>query len=182
MTGARNVQLQRGRPRVVLLDPSLNVAAADWTDPFVVQHLVEASGAQRTRLPDRFHTAVEAAYHALQSGEAAEVIVEPDPGTIFRVNLFSVESCAYVALFVEQRSRRADETTAAERFNLTPRESEVLSLALEGMRDNEIAERLHLSPATIADHFKNLLRKTNAKNRTDLSARVHGWTADGQRD
>ncbi len=51
---------------------------------------------------------------------------------------------------------------------LTRREKEVLILIAEGLTNNEIAEKLFISPATIDTHRKNLLTKFDAKNTASL--------------
>ncbi|MBK8568396.1 MAG: response regulator transcription factor [Saprospiraceae bacterium] len=47
---------------------------------------------------------------------------------------------------------------------LTRREKEVLALIAEGMTNNEIAEKLFISPLTVDSHRKNLLAKFGVKN------------------
>lgn len=47
---------------------------------------------------------------------------------------------------------------------LTSREKEVLALIAEGMTNNEIAEKLFISPLTVDSHRKNLLAKFGVKN------------------
>jgi DNA-binding CsgD family transcriptional regulator len=52
---------------------------------------------------------------------------------------------------------------------LSSREQEVLELIREGsLSDDDIARRLHISPATAATHVQNILRKTGLHNRRDL--------------
>lgn len=51
---------------------------------------------------------------------------------------------------------------------LTRREKEVLELIAEGLTNNEMGERLFVSPSTIDTHRKNLLMKLNAKNTAEL--------------
>jgi DNA-binding NarL/FixJ family response regulator len=52
---------------------------------------------------------------------------------------------------------------------LTPREKELVQLFAEGWTTNEIAERLHLSPKTVATHRENVLRKLQARGVADLT-------------
>ncbi len=47
---------------------------------------------------------------------------------------------------------------------LTSREKEILSCIAEGLTNNQIAEKLFISPLTVDSHRKNLLAKFNAKN------------------
>lgn len=55
--------------------------------------------------------------------------------------------------------------TAAERSPLTEREIGVLRLVAEGYSNQEIAERLTISQNTVANHLRNILDKTHARNR-----------------
>jgi signal transduction histidine kinase/DNA-binding NarL/FixJ family response regulator len=65
------------------------------------------------------------------------------------------------------RGLRADEFEAP----LTDREREVRSLMEQGLPDKAIAERLTLSVKTVEKHAGAVLRKTGARNRTELAAR-----------
>lgn len=47
---------------------------------------------------------------------------------------------------------------------LTSREKEVLTLIADGLTNNEIAEKLFISPLTVDSHRKNLLAKFGVKN------------------
>lgn len=51
---------------------------------------------------------------------------------------------------------------------ITRREKEVLTLIAEGLTNNEIAEKLFISPATVDSHRKSLLAKFEAKNTATL--------------
>lgn len=53
----------------------------------------------------------------------------------------------------------------------TPREKEILSYISNGMAFGEIAKILNISPHTINTHKKNILRKTDCNNTTELIAR-----------
>ena len=52
--------------------------------------------------------------------------------------------------------------------NLTPRQREVLTLLGEGGSNLEIAERLNISPNTVARHRENIMQKLNLHSRTEL--------------
>jgi DNA-binding CsgD family transcriptional regulator/tetratricopeptide (TPR) repeat protein len=74
---------------------------------------------------------------------------------------------------VPQRRRRrgaADVPARLGALGVTSREVDVLQLVAEGLTNAEIAERLYLSPRTIKGYVENLLAKTGAANRTQLSA------------
>ncbi len=54
------------------------------------------------------------------------------------------------------------------RNNLTPREQEVLTLLADGDSNNLIAEKLNISPKTVARHRENIMGKLNLHSRTEL--------------
>jgi len=52
--------------------------------------------------------------------------------------------------------------------SLSKRETEVLQLICQGFTNNEIADKLHISPKTVDNHRTKLLSKTNTKNSAHL--------------
>ncbi len=60
---------------------------------------------------------------------------------------------------------------------LTARETEVLRAAESGLATDDIAVRLHLSPATVRNYMSNVIAKVGARNRLDAIriAREAGW-------
>lgn len=69
----------------------------------------------------------------------------------------------------------------AELPGLTPREREILEYVVAGRTYAEIAGALVISEKTVSTHISNLLRKTGAANRLDLSrlATRHAAVAEG---
>ena len=62
---------------------------------------------------------------------------------------------------------------AAERLpTLTKREREVLRLLADGMRNEQVALELSISPLTVRSHVKNAMRKLEADTRTQAVARA----------
>lgn len=55
-------------------------------------------------------------------------------------------------------------------YGLTEREHEVLQLMLDGLSNNTIAERLHVSPTTVKSHVSNILSKLNVSTRAEAVA------------
>lgn len=55
-------------------------------------------------------------------------------------------------------------------WGLTRREDEVLRLLASGLRQEEIASRLVVSPRTVGAHIQNVLRKMGATSRTQAVA------------
>ena len=62
--------------------------------------------------------------------------------------------------------------------DLSTREKEVLALLVEGLSNNEIAERLVISPGTVRHHVSACIAKLGASNRTHAAALAveHGLT------
>jgi two-component system response regulator NreC len=52
--------------------------------------------------------------------------------------------------------------------DLTPREQEVLTLLADGDSNNDIAEKLSISPKTVSRHRENIMRKLNLHSRIEL--------------
>ena len=51
---------------------------------------------------------------------------------------------------------------------ITKREMEVLQLVANGLSNEEISEKIHVSVATVKGHRSNLLMKSGAKNTAGL--------------
>lgn len=68
----------------------------------------------------------------------------------------------------EYRNRRAG-TPATAFSTLTAREREMVQLFSEGHTTNEIAERLHVSPKTVATHRENILHKLQIHGMAELT-------------
>ena len=71
---------------------------------------------------------------------------------------------------IDAYAHRTNETDRSlDRYEvLTGREREVLQLAVQGMSNAEIGERLAISPRTAETHRANLLRKLGLATQTDL--------------
>jgi two-component system, NarL family, response regulator DesR len=60
---------------------------------------------------------------------------------------------------------------------LTSREADILELAADGLRVDDIARRVSLTPGTVRNYLSSAVAKIGADNRHDAvaSARAHGW-------
>jgi two-component system response regulator NreC len=67
--------------------------------------------------------------------------------------------------FIAQETSGA---TARTLDGLTAREQEVLELLAEGAANPEIADRLSISPKTVASHRENIMSKLNLHSRAEL--------------
>ena len=64
----------------------------------------------------------------------------------------------------------AEEPPRAPHPDLTPRQSEVLRLLEHGRTTDQIAERLHLSPETVRNHIRAVLRALDVHSRLEAVA------------
>lgn len=63
---------------------------------------------------------------------------------------------------------KAPSPSNATSFTFTAREQEVLMLLANGLSNNQIGDRLHLSPRTVEKYVSSLLNKTDTSNRLEL--------------
>lgn len=62
---------------------------------------------------------------------------------------------------------------AAERLpTVTKREREILRLLADGMRNEQVAQKLSISPLTVRSHVKNAMHKLEADTRTEAVAKA----------
>jgi len=76
---------------------------------------------------------------------------------------------------VERYLPYANLLSSLQRYRLSPRELDVLMLALDGKTASETAECLDIAISTASDHLNRLLSKTGARNKSNLIAKVLGW-------
>lgn len=64
---------------------------------------------------------------------------------------------------------------------LTPHETRIVNLVVDGCTNREIAEQLHLAEKTVRNYVSSVLAKMGARNRTQLAVAVAGALANGRR-
>ncbi|MBV8949191.1 MAG: helix-turn-helix transcriptional regulator [Solirubrobacterales bacterium] len=75
-----------------------------------------------------------------------------------------------VAVFVQRAHPTLVAPLLLKAYGLTSREQEVAQLTLRGATATQTAQRLGISPHTVADHLKQIFDKTGARTRGELSA------------
>jgi DNA-binding CsgD family transcriptional regulator len=79
------------------------------------------------------------------------------------------------ALAVHEKNQHVFEWDHLHRdFKITKRESELLSLVMQGLSNKEIGEKLFISEGTVKNHLHHIMRKLKVRNRTELSMKVRG--------
>lgn len=74
----------------------------------------------------------------------------------------------YLSVSMEHVMRPLSVTAPDSLPALTKREKEILAHIAEGLTNNQIAEKLFISPLTVDSHRKNLLTKLNVNNTASL--------------
>lgn len=121
----------------------------------------------------------ESIFAALKVGARGYVLKDADRGTLLRairaIARGEVLLSASVARRVLEQLRPAVPGPIASRLGpiassifheLTPRETEVLRLIAEGLRNREIAERLVISEKTVGNHISNIFSKLQVNDRS----------------
>ncbi len=167
----------RSKPRLLILSEDMRIVFADWVAMFTVFSVCDnrSKALEEHTLPEPLRAAVRAAVASWDADGPAESVIEPLPEVVLRVSRLSGATQSLIAVFCENRARRDDLAYAAQLFGLCKRELEVLELVLRGFRSSEIADELMIAEGTVQDYFKQLLRKTDSKNRTEMLTRVLGW-------
>jgi DNA-binding NarL/FixJ family response regulator len=68
-----------------------------------------------------------------------------------------------------KRFQEDEETDDSELFVLSDRESEILDLVAEGLRNKEIASRLSIAEKTVKNHVSNILKALQVNSRTEAA-------------
>ncbi|MGK9175234.1 response regulator transcription factor [Yokenella regensburgei] len=77
--------------------------------------------------------------------------------------------------FPEARTDIADKNSnILQRFNLTPRQYEVLQMMMRGLPNKRIALQLSISEPTVKEHISNILKKLGVNTRVEVITLLHG--------
>jgi two-component system nitrate/nitrite response regulator NarL len=156
------VGLRRLKPDVAVLDLRMG--------PLSGKEILAA--ARRDGLATRIlllsaYLADDLVYGAIAAGAAGFLSKEMDRDGI--LDAVAAVSRGEVVLSPEVQTGVAREIQRREmlgRARLTPRELEILALAAQGSSTPQIAERLHLSAATVKTHLQNAYDKLGVTDRT----------------
>jgi DNA-binding NarL/FixJ family response regulator len=155
------------RPDVALLDASMPALPPVASPPPVPDVKLVAVG-----VPDEEAVAwIEAGVSGYVPPEASldDLVL-----AVTRVARGELVTSREVTSHILDRIRRlsADVPDLATEAQLTPRETEVLDLAAEGLPDKLIAQRLSIQVQTVKNHMQKILRKLGAHGRGEAAARM----------
>jgi DNA-binding NarL/FixJ family response regulator len=116
----------------------------------------------------------EYVFEALRIGASGFLVKDTEPAELIQAVRAVARGDALLSPGVTRRlveefaSRAKDPRPVAELNGLTDREREVMALVAEGLSNDEIAERLIMSPATAKTHVSRAMVKLGARDRAQL--------------
>ena len=162
-------------PDVVLMDIRMPVM-----DGIEATAAITATGRSRVLILTTYHQD-EYVFRALRAGASGFLLKSAEPDRLAQaVELVSAGEALLAPevterLIAEHVNRAAGAAASSESpprlgtlERLTPRELEVLSLIARGLSNDEISERLVLSPATVKTHINRTLAKLRLSSRAQL--------------
>jgi DNA-binding NarL/FixJ family response regulator len=173
--GAAAVDLTRStRPDVVLMDIRMPVLdGLEATRRIVADELLAGV---RVLVLTTFELD-EYVFEALAAGASGFLLKNTDPVELLRAIRVVAEGEALlapsvtrrlIAEFTAARRQAAGPPAGVDLAALTDREREVMALAGAGLSNEEIAERLVVSPATARTHVSRAMVKLGARDRAQL--------------
>jgi DNA-binding CsgD family transcriptional regulator len=170
-----------------------------WRQPILTPPEVAADAAlAMTVSGERGRSILELALTAGRPAVTTEVVIRhlDDPNVTSAARTAAVDVLGLVGTMqareiLTRLAKRNDEvgrwasklsSRPESHITLSEREIEVLSLAAEGLTNRQIAERLYLSPHTVARHLANARMKLGASNRAEAAVRLEkSREPDGRR-
>ncbi|MQA63658.1 MAG: response regulator [Actinophytocola sp.] len=135
--------------------------------------------------PDLTHTKIivlttfehdEYVFDALRHGASGFLLKDTKPGELLRAIRLVAEGEALLSPSVTRKLISEFATASARPVRphpqldaLTEREREIIGLVGEGLSNEEIAERLYISPATARTHVSRAMTKLGARDRAQLA-------------
>lgn len=112
-------------------------------------------------------------FHAIQAGASGFLLKNADPEFLL-ASLRTIHSGSAVVApsvmsgLVERFARKTPRVETEALGPLTVRERDIFAALASGLSNNEIAEKLHLSDATVKSHVSRILAKLELRDRVQL--------------
>lgn len=171
--GAQAVELARlHRPDVVLLDVRMPTMDGLHAAAELRRAVPEAAVVMLTTFDEEDYVT-----RAMDEGAVGFLLKAADPRELIIAVRAVAGGAAYLSPRIAHRmitrfrtGQPARRRTAAERVGvLTPRETEVLGLVGQGLANQAVAARLHLSEGTVKAHVSAILARLGVRNRVQAA-------------
>ena len=129
-------------------------------------------------------------FDALRAGASGFLLKDTEPADLVAAVRVVASGDSLISpamtrrLIAEFAARAKEPRPAAELDVLTDREREVMALVAGGLSNDEIGQRLYMSPATARTHVSRAMTKLGARDRTQLVVAAYesglvrpGWTS-----
>jgi DNA-binding NarL/FixJ family response regulator len=121
----------------------------------------------------------EYVFEAIRAGAAGFLVKDTKPGALIEAVRVVASGDGLLSpgvtrrLITEFATRAKEPPKSSELEQLTEREREVMALAASGLSNDEIAERLVVSPATAKTHVSRAMVKLGVRDRAQLVVRAY---------
>ena len=115
----------------------------------------------------------EYVYDALSAGAGGFLLKDGEPDEIASAVRVVAAGEALIETFVAARPGVPAGAAACGIDQLTDREREILTLVARGLNNDQIGERLFISPATVKTHLARIMAKLDAHDRAQLVVRAY---------
>ena len=163
--------LQRVTPDIILLD-----AVMPGIDGFETCRRIKQMEQVR-HVPVMFMTGLTETEHVVQGFEAGglDYVTKPIvPAEVLARAATHISNARLLAQAIVAAQGRAQESGSLEQYQLTPRETDVLSWVAKGKTNRDIGEILGMSPRTVNKHLEHIYVKLGVETRAAAAALTVG--------
>ncbi|MBI2257762.1 MAG: response regulator transcription factor [Flavobacteriia bacterium] len=154
---------------VVLLDIQMPVMNGIEACKIISEKFPHIKIIMLTVLDDEVHI-----FHSIQAGANGYILKDENPKILFESIIEIMNGgapmsagIALKALKLLRNPIEEKEEISIEKFDLSIRETEVLTLLSKGFDYKNIAERLFISPSTVRKHIENIYQKLQVHNKVE---------------
>lgn len=163
--GEEAVQLcSQHRPDVILMDISMPVMNGIEATKVILERHPETRIVALSGLDD-----MKTVQDMIAAGAVGYVLKESHPEQLMSIirAVYGGQSVFSTHLMRPLLKSAASISRSPRDYGLTRREMDILGAMSYGLNNNEVADRLNISPATVRFHLKNIIQKLGADNRME---------------
>jgi DNA-binding NarL/FixJ family response regulator len=153
------------RPDVLLLDVSMPGPRAAETVVYLKKHCPETRVVALTAYDDDVYVTA-----LVDAGVYGYVLKDEPPEAVLRAVRTVAEGESWFSSSIMERLNRRKTSAARLSATLTPRETEVLRMVMEGHTDREMGDALGLAERTVRYHLTSIFNKLGVNSRPEAVA------------